>query len=114
MKVFGSASRLTIFVSEDKTWQHKPLFTEIVHRAHTAGLAGASVFRGIEGFGASSHIHTARLLSLAEDLPVAIVIIDTPEKIQAFLPHLDELVEEGVVTVDPVEVIRYGAEEESQ
>jgi PII-like signaling protein len=107
MKLEGPALRLTVFVGEDDTWHHKPLYHEIVHRAHAAGLAGASVLRGIEGYGASSRIHTTRLLSLSEDLPVAIVIVDTEERVRAFLPRLDELVTEGLVIIDPVEVIRY-------
>ena len=107
MKLEGAALRLTVFVGEDDRHRHKPLYTEIVHRAHTAGLAGASVFRGIEGYGASSRIHTTRLLSLSEDLPVAIVIVDAAERVRAFLPQLDELVTEGLVIIDPVEVIRY-------
>ena len=107
MKLEGAALRLTVFVGEDDRHRHKPLYTEIVHRAHTAGLAGASVFRGIEGYGASSRIHTTRLLSLSEDLPVAIVIVDTAERVRAFLPQLGELVTEGLVIIDPVEVIRY-------
>jgi len=78
-----------------------------VHRAHAAGLAGASVLRGIEGYGASSRIHTTRLLSLSEDLPVVIVIVDSHDKIDAFLPELDELITEGLVIMDPVEVITY-------
>ncbi|MFJ7071779.1 DUF190 domain-containing protein [Streptomyces sp. NPDC098781] len=106
-RLTGRALRLTVFVGEHDTWHHKPLYAEIVHRAHAAGLAGASVFRGIEGFGASSLIHTARLLSLSEDLPVAIVIVDTEERVRAFLPQLDELVTEGLVTLDDCEVIRY-------
>ena len=107
MKLQGPALRLTIFVGEDDTWHHKPLYTEIVHRAHRTGLAGASVLRGIEGYGASSRIHTTRLLSLSEDLPIAIVIVDAEDKLRAFLPQLDELVTEGLVIIDPVEVIRY-------
>ncbi|WP_062646134.1 DUF190 domain-containing protein [Streptomyces maremycinicus] len=103
----GSALRLTVLVGENDTWHRKPLYTEIVHRARAAGLAGASVFRGIEGFGASSLIHTSRLLSLSEDLPVAIVVVDTEERVRAFLPELDELVTEGLVTLDPCEVVRY-------
>ncbi|MCX4552444.1 DUF190 domain-containing protein [Streptomyces sp. NBC_01387] len=107
----GSALRATIFIGESDLWHHKPVYSEIVHRAHRAGLGGASVFRGIEGFGASSLIHTQRLLSLSEDLPVAIVIVDTEEKVRAFLPQLDELVTEGLVTLDACEVVRYTARE---
>ncbi|MEU6773144.1 DUF190 domain-containing protein [Streptomyces sp. NPDC046759] len=103
----GRALRLTVYIGEDDTWHHKPLYSEIVHRAHAAGLAGASVFRGIEGFGASSRIHTARLLSLSEDLPVAVVVVDTEERVRAFLPQLDELVDEGLVTLEECEVVRY-------
>ncbi|MFF8864068.1 DUF190 domain-containing protein [Streptomyces sp. NPDC015139] len=103
----GRALRLTVYIGEDDTWHHKPLYSEIVHRAHAAGLAGASVFRGIEGFGASSRVHTSRLLSLSEDLPVAVVVVDTEKRIRAFLPQLDELVREGLVTLDECEVVRY-------
>jgi len=106
MIIEGSASRLTIFIGEDDHWHHRPLFTEIVHRAHAAGLAGATVLRGIEGYGASSRIHTTRLLSLSEDLPVMVVIVDADERVRAFLPVLDELVSEGLVIVEPVEVVR--------
>lgn len=107
MRLTGNALRLTVFTGENDTWHHKPLFTEIVHRARAAGLAGASVFRGCEGYGASSVIHTTRLLSLSEDLPVAVVIIDAEDRVRGFLPQLDELVGEGLVILDEVEVIRY-------
>ncbi len=103
----GRALRLTVFVGENDTWHRRPVYTEIVHRAHAAGLAGASVFRGIEGFGASCLIHTARLLSLSEDLPVAIVIVDTEDRVRGFLPRLEGLVTEGLVTIDACEVVRY-------
>ncbi|ARP73532.1 hypothetical protein LK07_31370 [Streptomyces pluripotens] len=103
----GRALRLTVYIGEDDTWHHKPLYSEIVHRAHAAGLAGASVFRGIEGFGASSRIHTSRLLSLSEDLPVAVVVVDTEDRVREFLPQLDELVDEGLVTLEECEVVRY-------
>jgi len=102
-----SALRLTIFIGESDFWHHKPLYTEIVHRAHRAGLAGATVLHGIEGYGASSRIHTSHVLSLSEDLPIVVVIVDAEDKVRAFLPVLDELVTEGLVTIDPVEVIRY-------
>ncbi|MFF7795488.1 DUF190 domain-containing protein [Streptomyces sp. NPDC007991] len=104
-RLTGRALRLTVVVGENDTWHHKPLYSEIVHRAHAAGLAGASVFRGVEGFGASSLIHTSRLLSLSEDLPVAVVIVDTEPRVRAFLPQLDELVTEGLMTLDDCEVI---------
>ncbi|MEU9200794.1 DUF190 domain-containing protein [Streptomyces sp. NPDC048332] len=97
--------RLTVLVGESDTWHHRPVCTEIVHRAHAAGLAGASVFRGVEGFGASSMIHTQRLLSLSEDLPVAVVIVDTEERIRAFLPLITELTA-GPVTLDACEIVR--------
>ena len=107
MALTGPATRLTVIIGETDQWHHKPVYTEIVHRAHQAGLAGASVFRGIEGFGRSNHIHTTRILSLSEDLPAAVVIVDTRDKIEAFLPQVDELVTEGLVFLDEVEVVKY-------
>jgi hypothetical protein len=107
MRLAGRALRLTVFVGEDDTWHHKPLYHEIVRRAHQAGLAGATVLRGVEGYGAGSAIHTTRLLSLAEDLAAVIIIVDAADQVRAFLPQLDELVDEGMVILDEVEVIRY-------
>ena len=111
MKLSGPSRRLTVFIGESDLYKHKPLYHEIVHRAQAAGLAGASVFRGIEGFGASSRIHTTRILSLSEDLPLAVIIVDAAEKIEAFLPQLDELVTEGLVILDDVDVIKYAGRE---
>ncbi|GHF36066.1 UPF0166 protein [Streptomyces mashuensis] len=108
MSLPGAAVRLTAYVGESDVHGHRPLYSEIVHRAHAAGLAGASVFRGVEGFGASSVVHTARLLSLSEDLPVAVVVVDTEDRVRAFLPVLDELGVTGPVTLEPVRVVRYG------
>ena len=107
MKLEGHQKRLTIFVGESDHHGHTPLATEIVQRAHRAGLAGASVFRGVEGYGASNHIHTTRILSLSDDLPIAIIIVDTEEAIQRFVPELDDLITEGLVILDEVEVIKY-------
>ena len=107
MNITGPALRLTIYLGESDQWHHRPTCVEIVHRARVAGLAGASVFRGMEGYGASSVVHTTRLLSFSEDLPVAVVIIDEDTKIRAFLPQLDELVTGGLITLDPIEVHRY-------
>ncbi|WP_329080330.1 MULTISPECIES: DUF190 domain-containing protein [unclassified Streptosporangium] len=104
----GRALRLTVFVDDTDTWRHRPLYTEIVHRAHAAGLAGASVFRGVEGFGATSTVHTTRLLSMADHLPVVVTIIDTEERIRAFLPRLDDLPAEGLAILDEVEVVHRG------
>lgn len=107
MRLEGTARRVTIFIGEDDRHDHKPLATEIVERAQQAGLAGATVLRGVEGFGPSNHIHTARILSLSNDLPIVVVIVDDAERIDAFLPQLDELVTEGLVILDDVEVFKY-------
>ncbi len=107
MHARGPAKRLTVFVGESDHYRHRPLYAEIVHRAHQAGLAGASVLRGIEGFGASSQVHTSRLLSLTENLPVVIVMVDDAELIEAFTLTLEEVIAEGLAVVDHVEVVRY-------
>ncbi|MFF0574444.1 DUF190 domain-containing protein [Streptosporangium saharense] len=107
MRLQGPALRLTVFVCESDTWHHRPLYFEIVHRAHRFGLAGASVVRGIEGYGASSRIHTVRILSLTEEMPVEITLIDSEEAVRAFLPQLDELIPEGLAVLEPVEAIHY-------
>jgi PII-like signaling protein len=98
-----TASRLTVIVDEDAVHGHRPQYQEIVHRAHAAGLAGASVFRGIEGFGASRAVHTSRILSLTGKLPVMVLIVDDAEKVRAFVPVLHELGVRGVITVEDVE-----------
>jgi uncharacterized protein len=113
MTLQGPARRITIFIGESDRYNHKPLYAEIVHRAHQRGLAGASVFRGIEGFGASSRIHTSRLLSLSEDLPMAIVIVDTAERSEQFLDEIAELVTGGLIIVDDVHVHTYAGGSQS-
>lgn len=107
MKLKGPQQRLTIYIGESDHHGHTPLATEIIQRAHAAGIAGASAFRGVEGYGASNHIHTTRILSLSDDLPIAIVIVDRPAAIAEFLPQLDELITEGLVVLEDVEVVKY-------
>ena len=107
MKIEGEGKLLRIFVGESDRWHGKPLYQAIVERVRKEGLAGATVIRGIEGFGADSRLHTARILRLSEDLPVLIEIVDSAEQIERILPVLDEMVGEGMVTVERVEVIAY-------
>jgi PII-like signaling protein len=107
MRLNGPALRVTALIGESDMWRRKPLYSEIVHRAHAAGLAGATVVRGIEGYGKSNHIHTTRILSLSDDLPVMVVIVDVEERVRPFLAELEELVTEGLVIVEPVEVVHH-------
>ena len=107
MESAGRAMRLSIFIGERHTWHHKPLYCEIVHRAHKAGLAGATVVQGLEGFGATSRIHTPHLLRIGDDLPQLIVIVDREDRVRAFLPELAELVTGGLVVLDEVEIHRF-------
>lgn len=101
-----SALQLTIFIEECDTWHHKPLSAEIVDRAHDAGLAGATVLRGIEGFGASSVMHGFRLLSIKQDVPLAIVIVDEEERVRQFLPAVSRLIDGGLVIIEHIEVLQ--------
>jgi PII-like signaling protein len=105
--VHGSVKRLTIMLRETVQYHHRPLYTEIVHRAHKRGLAGATVVRGLEGFGGSQRIHTGRPLHLAEDTPVIVVIVDSAARISDFLADLEELPDSGLMILDEVEVYRY-------
>ena len=107
MKLAGEGKLLRIFIGESDTWHGKPLYQAIVERLREEGLAGATVLRGIEGFGASSRLHTARILRLSEDLPLVIEVVDDQDKIARALPVLDEMVTEGLVTLERVEVIAY-------
>ncbi|MEP9382376.1 DUF190 domain-containing protein [Nocardioides sp. KR10-350] len=101
-------ARLTIYLHENDLWHHRPLSTELVHRAHGAGLAGASVFHGVEGYGVSQRIHTQRILSLGDDLPCMVVIVDFPDRLRAFAEDLAELVKGRLVTLEEVDVIETG------
>jgi hypothetical protein len=114
MKITGPGKLVRIYIGEADRYGQRPLHAAIVGRAREEGLAGATVIRGIEGFGAHSRIHTTRILRLSEDLPVVIEIADRPDRIDSFLPMLDEMVTEGLVTVEDIEIFiyrhRYGEE----
>jgi uncharacterized protein len=111
MKLPREGQLLRIFIGESDRWGGVPLYEALVQEARKRGLAGATVFRGFEGFGAHSLVHTTRILRLSEDLPVLVEIVDAEDKIQAFLPVLDEMVKEGLVTVEKATVIFYRAGE---
>ena len=103
------AMLLRIFIGESDRWHHQPLYEAIVLKARELHLAGATVLRGPMGYGKSSRLHTAKILRLSMDLPLVIEIVDTEEKIQAFLPMLDEMMKGGLVTLERVRVIDYRA-----
>lgn len=107
MKIQSPARRLTVYIGESDVWQGKPLYHAIVLKARELGLAGATVYRGIEGFGANSRVHTARVLELSSDLPVIVEIIDHVDRLQALMPFLDEAVTEGLVVLEDVEIVAY-------
>ena len=106
------AMLLRIFIGESDRWKHAPLYEAIVLKARELHLAGATVLRGPMGFGKSSRLHTAKILRLSMDLPLVIEIVDTEEKIQGFLPVLDEMMKGGLVTLERVRVIDYRAEQD--
>jgi uncharacterized protein len=107
MKIEGEAQLLRIFIGESDRWHGVPLYEALVAKARELGLAGATVLRGITGFGAHSRIHTAKVLRLSTDLPIVVEIVDRPERIEALLPYLDEMVEEGMMTLEKARVIAY-------
>jgi uncharacterized protein len=107
MRLEGTGKLLRIFVGERDRHGVEPLYSAIVGEARRAGLAGATVFRGLEGYGGHSLIHKAGLFDISSDLPVLVEIVDVEEKVRAFLPVLDRLVREGLVTLESVEVIQY-------
>jgi uncharacterized protein len=107
MQIPHEAVLLRIYIGESDRWEHKPLYEAIVLRARELHLAGATVLRGPMGFGKSSRLHTAKILRLSMDLPLVIEIVDSEEKIQAFLPELDTMITGGLVTMEKVQVIEY-------
>ena len=111
MKLEGEGMLVRIFVGDSDRWEGMPLYEAVVQRAREKGLAGATVLRGFEGFGAHSLVHSTRILRLSEDLPIIVEIVDKKDKIEAFLPELDGMIREGLVTVEPVQVILYRVRE---
>ncbi len=107
MKPPEEAELLRIFIGESDKWKGRPLYEAIVLAARERGLAGATVLKGQLGFGAHSRLHSAKILRLSEDLPIVIELVDKTERIEAFLPHLDGMIEEGMVTVEKVRVLAY-------
>jgi PII-like signaling protein len=109
MKLEGQRLLVRIYLGESDTWHGKPLYQAIVERLRERGLAGATVLRGIEGFGAKQHLHTTRILRLSEDLPILIEAVDSEEKIRGVLPEMDEMLGDGLITLERVDVITYRA-----
>jgi hypothetical protein len=109
MKIEGTAKLVRIFLGESDRWKGQPLYVAIVEEMRKAGLAGATVFKGVLGFGAHSVVHAARIVDLSSDLPIVIELVDSEANVAAFLPKLDEMVTEGLVTLEKVEVIAYKA-----
>jgi len=107
----GEQMAVRIFVGESDTWQHKPLVRALVERLRREGFAGATVLRGVMGFGAHSVVHTASVLRLSEDLPVLIEVVESQEQVQRLLPILDQMVTQGLVTMERVQVLKYAAGE---
>ena len=107
MRLDGPVRRLTVVVDETDRAEHSgaPVYREVVRLAREVGLAGASAFHGIEGYGASRHVHVSRVFSLSPDLPVAVIVVDTPDRIDAFLPLVQHLVTDGLITVDDLSAI---------
>ncbi len=109
MKIPEQGKLLRIFIGERDRWHHQPLYEALVLKARELGLAGATVLRGPMGFGAHSRLHTAKILRLSMDLPMVIEIVDSEENLNKLLPHLDEMVQEGLVTLEDVKVLKYRA-----
>jgi len=107
MKIEGTGLLARIYIGESDTWHGKPLYEAIVHLLRERGLAGATVIRGMEGFGATHHLHTSRILALSSDLPILIEVVDQEDRLRAILPEIDAMVRDGLITLERVEVIAY-------
>jgi PII-like signaling protein len=111
MKIPEDGYLLRVFIGESDHWHGQPLYEAIVRKARELQLAGATVLRGPMGFGANSRLHTTKILRLSEDLPIIVEIVDGKEKIDQLMPFIDEMVQEGLVTLERVQVIKYRASE---
>lgn len=109
MKIPSEGKLLRIFIGEADKWQGRPLYEEIILLAKKNSMAGATAIKGFMGFGCKSHMHTTKLLRLSEDLPVIIEIVDSEDKINQFLPFVDEMVKEGLITIEKANVVMYRA-----
>ena len=107
MKLEGEQKLLRIFISEQDRWEGRPLYEAIVDEARALGMAGATAFKGIVGYGASAHVHTAKLLDLSEDLPLCVEIVDSQANVKKLLPRLDAMIKDGLVTIEKVHVALY-------
>jgi PII-like signaling protein len=107
MKVEADAKRVTIYVNSTDQWHGRPLYSAVVQLCRDKGLAGATVVRCVEGYGAGRHLHTTRLLELSEDLPVRIEVVDLRERVEPFLAALEGMIGEGLVTVSDTHILRY-------
>ena len=111
MKLPEEGMLLRIFIGESDSFKGKPLYEQIVLKARELNLAGATVIHGTMGFGAGSRIHTAKIVRLSEDLPIIVELVDTEEKLESLMPFLDETVEEGLITMERVTVVKYRRKE---
>lgn len=107
MKIEGPGKAITVYIGEDDHWHGKPLVNALVERLRSEGFAGVTVTRGVLGFGAHSRIHSANILQLSQDLPLVLTLVDTPERAALALPIFDEMVKEGLITVQDVEIVKY-------
>lgn len=110
MRITGRGLLLRVFIGESDRWHGRPLYEALLMEARERGLAGVTVTRGIMGFGAHSRLHTAKILRLSEDLPIVIEMVDVEERIREFLPLCDEMIQEGLVTLEGVEILKYAAD----
>ena len=114
MRIEGPALLARIYIGESDHWEGRPLHEAIVERLRTSGIAGATVLRGIEGYGRAARVHTAHILRLSEDLPILIEVVDREDRLRAVLPDIDAMVDGGVITLEHVEVMTYRSPEPAE